>query len=161
MAFANGFLAHPSNEALRQSVTAGDLKPDAYYHHLLRLIYRLLFLLVIEERDLVYPSSVPSAKREVYDRYYGLQRLRRLSEKRYLADHRHNDLWVSLLATFRLFESDGPGSKLGLASLAGDLFGPDAIGPLSRYTLNNDVLFGLLAVVGPLSASRNRADDCA
>lgn len=148
LAFANGFLAQPSNEALRQAVATGELKPDAYYHHLLRLIYRLLFLLVIEERDLVYPSSVPSAKREVYDRYYSLQRLRRLSEKRYLADHRHNDLWVSLLATFRLFESDGPGSKLGLAPLAGDLFGPDAIGQLSRCTLNNDVLLGCLRSLG-------------
>lgn len=148
VAFANGFLAHPSNEALRQSVSAGDLKSDAYYHHLLRLIYRLLFLLVIEERDLVYPSSVPTAKREVYDRYYSLQRLRRLSEKRYLADHRHNDLWLSLLATFRLFEADGSGSKLGLAPLAGDLFGPDAIGPLSRCTLTNDVLLGCLRSLG-------------
>lgn len=148
LAFANGFLAHPSNDTLRQAVATSELKPDAYYHHLLRLIYRLLFLLVIEERDLVYPSSVPSAKREVYDRYYSLQRLRRLSEKRYLADHRHNDLWVSLLATFRLFESDGPGSKLGLAPLAGDLFGPDAIGQLSRCTLNNDVLLGCLRSLG-------------
>lgn len=148
VAFANGFLAHPSNDALRQAVASGDLKPDAYYHHLLRLIYRLLFLLVIEERDLVYPSSVPSAKREVYDRYYSLQRLRRLSEKRYLADHRHNDLWLSLLTTFRLFESEGPGSKLGLAPLAGDLFGPDAIGPLRRCTLNNDVLLGCLRSLG-------------
>lgn len=148
LAFANGFLAHPNNDTLRQLVAAGDLKPDAYYHHLLRLIYRLLFLLVIEERDLVYPSSVPSAKREVYDGYYSLQRLRRLSEKRYLADHRHNDLWLSLLATFRLFEADGPGSKLGLAPLAGDLFGFDAIGPLSRCMLNNDVLLGCLRSLG-------------
>ncbi len=148
LSFGNGFLTHQGNEELRQRVRSGDLKPADYYHHLLRLIYRLLFLLVIEERDLVYPSSVPSAKREVYDRYYSLQRLRRLSEKRYLADHRHNDLWVSLLATFRLFESDGPGIKLGLAPLAGDLFGPDAIGPLSRCTLNNDVLLGCLRSLG-------------
>lgn len=146
--FANGFLAHPSNDALRQTITAGALKPDTYYHHLLRLIYRLLFLLVIEERDLVYPSSVPSAKREVYDRYYSLQRLRRLSERRYLADHRHNDLWLSLLATFRLFEADGPGSKLGLAPLAGDLFGLDAIGPLSRCMLTNEVLLNCLRSLG-------------
>ncbi|NGZ07815.1 MAG: restriction endonuclease [Nitrospira sp. LK70] len=148
LAFANGFLTHPSNESLRQAITAGDLKPADYYHHLLRLIYRLLFLLVIEERDLVYPSSVPSAKREVYNRYYSLQRLRRLSEKRYLADHRHNDLWLNLLATFRLFEADGPGSKLGLAPLAGDLFGPDAIGALSRCMLTNEVLLGCLRSLG-------------
>jgi hypothetical protein len=31
---------------------ATALSPEIYYQHLLRLIYRLLFLLVIEERDL-------------------------------------------------------------------------------------------------------------
>lgn len=148
LSFANGFLTHPSNETLRLAVTTSELKPDAYYQYLLRLIYRLLFLLVIEERDLVYPASVSSAKRQVYDRYYSLQRLRRLSEKRYLADHRHHDLWLSLLATFRLFEADGPGSKLGLAPLAGDLFGADAIGPLSRCMLTNEVLLGCLRSLG-------------
>jgi len=148
LAFADGFLAHPSNDALRQTITAGELKAEDYYHHLLRLIYRLLFLLVIEERDLVYPSSVSNVKREVYDGFYSLQRLRCLSEKRYLADHRHNDLWLGLLATFRLFEADGPGSKIGLAPLAGDLFAYDAIGPLNRCTLNNDVLLGCLRSLG-------------
>lgn len=148
LSFGNGFLTHAENEGLRQAIRSGDLKPEAYYHYLLRLIYRLLFLLVIEERDLVYPASVPSAKREVYNRYYSLQRLRRLSEKRYLADHRHKDLWLSLLATFRLFEADGPGGKLGLAPLAGDLFGPDAIGPLNRCMLTNEVLLGCLLSLG-------------
>ena len=55
--FANGFLAHPANGDLHQSVDAGELKPDVYYQHLLRLIYRLLFLMVIEERDLVFPPG--------------------------------------------------------------------------------------------------------
>ncbi len=148
LSFGNGFLTHQGNEELRQRVRSGDLKAADYYHHLLRLIYRLLFLLVIEERDLVYPATVPSANRQVYDRYYSLQRLRRLSEKRYLADHRHNDLWLSLLATFRLFEADGPGGKLGLAPLAGDLFGPDAIGSLNRCMLTNEVLLGCLRSLG-------------
>ncbi len=54
--FANGFLAHPANDELRQSIADGKLKPETYYQHLLRLIYRLLFLLVIEERDLISPE---------------------------------------------------------------------------------------------------------
>ena len=146
--FANGFLAHPANEALRQAASAGELQPDAYYQYLLRLIYRLLFLMVIEERDLVFPPGTDATKRDIYDRYYSLQRLRRLSEKRYLADRRKHDLWLSLLATFRLFEADGPGHKLGIAPLAGDLFSPDAIGLLGRCTLGNDVLLGCLRSLG-------------
>lgn len=146
--FANGFLAHPANDALRGDITSGELTADLYYQHLLRLIYRLLFLMVIEERGLVFPSGVNPSQREIYERYYSLQRLRRLSEKRYLADRRRHDLWLSLLATFRLFEAQGPGHKLGLAPLAGDLFNPHAIGSLGASTLGNDVLLGCLRALG-------------
>ncbi|MGH8058747.1 MAG: Eco57I restriction-modification methylase domain-containing protein, partial [Candidatus Entotheonellia bacterium] len=40
------------------------------------------------------------------------------------------------------------GHKLGIAPLAGDLFGPDAIGILGRCTLGNDVLLGCLQSLG-------------
>lgn len=146
--FANGFLAHPANDALRQSIPVGKLPPDTYYQYLLRLIYRLLFLLVIEERDLVFPPAASPAQRDIYRRYYSLDRLRRLAEKRHLADRRHHDLWLALLATFRLFEAHGPGEKLGIAPLAGDLFNPSAIGPLAQCTLGNDVLLGCLRALG-------------
>jgi len=89
------------------------------YQYLLRLIYRILFLMVIEERELIFPPKTDATRREIYDRYYSLQRLRRLAEKRYLADRRKHDLWLSLLATFCLFEAGGPGHKLGIAPLAG------------------------------------------
>jgi len=143
--FANGFLADPANTALHQAITSGALQADAYYQQLLRLIYRLLFLLVIEERDLVFPSSMSADRRRpIYDRYYSLQRLRRLADKRHLGDHRHHDLWQGLLATFRLFEAAGPGQQLGVAPLAGDLFDPAALGLLSRCTLSNAVLLACL-----------------
>jgi type I restriction-modification system DNA methylase subunit len=142
--FANGFLSHPDNALLRDAIASGKLAPGDYYQHMLRLIYRLLFLMVIEERGLVFPSTATKAQRDIYDRYYSLQRLRRLSEKRHLADKRQHDLWLSLNATFRLFEAHGPGLKLGLAPLAGDLFHPQAIGLLGRATLGNDILLGCL-----------------
>jgi hypothetical protein len=142
--FGNGFLAHPSNTALRAAVADGTLSPETYYKHLLNLIYRLLFLMVIEERGLIFPPAATAKQREIYRRYYSVQRLRLLSEKRYLADPRRHDHWLALTATFRLFEAEGPGAKLGLAPLAGDLFGFDAIGLLSQCLLGNDVLLGCL-----------------
>lgn len=142
--FANGFLSHPDNTELQAEINAGRLQPAEFYRHLLRLIYRLLFLMVIEERNLVYPLSPSAAKREIYDRYYSLMRLRRLSEKRYLAGRRHNDHWLALLATFKLFEDGGPGSKLGIAPLAGDLFRFDAIGYFGRCSLDNETLLQCL-----------------
>lgn len=146
--FANGFVTHRDNEALRQSIRDGKLSPETYYQHLLRLIYRLLFLLVIEERDLIFPATATRQQRDIFRRYYSVERLRVLSEKRHLADKRFHDHWLGLLATFRLFEAHGPGEKLGVAPLAGDLFSPAAIGPLAQCKLGNDVLLGCLRSLG-------------
>ncbi|MEI6640148.1 MAG: DNA methyltransferase, partial [Chlorobium sp.] len=142
--FANGFLSNPENAALLAAITSGQIKPAEYYHYLLRLIYRILFLMVIEERNLVYPQSPVAPKRGIYDTYYSLMRLRRLSEKRYLADRRHHDHWLALMATFHLFEDGGPGGNLGIAPLAGDLFRADAIGPLNQCSLDNETLLQCL-----------------
>ncbi len=146
--FANGFLTHRDNAALRQNILDGKLSPEIYYQHLLHLIYRLLFLLVIEERDLIFPANATRQQRDIYRRYYSVERLRQLSEKRHLADKRFHDLWLALLATFRLYEAHGPGEKLGVAPLAGDLFSPAAIGLLDQCKLGNDVLLGCLRSLG-------------
>lgn len=154
--FGNGFLAHPANDPLRGAIASGALTPEGYYKNLLRLIYRLLFLMVIEERGLVFPPQATSAQREIYTRYYSVQRLRILSERRYLADHRRFDLWLALTATFRLFEANGPGEKLGIAPLAGDLFRRDSIGILGQCTLGNDVLLGCLRLLSIYEHPDNR-----
>ena len=146
--FGNGFLERADNEALRAAVTNGELSASDYYQQLLQLIYRLLFLMVIEERDLVFPTDAPRAQRDIHREFYSVARLRRLSEKRYLADPRRHDLWLALQASFRLFEADGPGAKLGIAPLAGDLFSAEAAGSLASCTLGNDVLLGCLRSLG-------------
>ncbi len=156
LAFGNGFLAHPANTQLRERVASGQLAPDQYYASLLRLIYRLLFLMVIEERGLVFPPRATQAQRDTYLRYYSVQRLRTLSEKRYLADKRQSDLWLALLSTFRLFEADGPGEKLGLKPLAGDLFRPDAIGELEVSQLSNEALLNCLRSLGLYEHPQNK-----
>jgi hypothetical protein len=155
--FANGFLSHRDNTELRSAIEDGRLKADEFYQNLLRLIYRLLFLMVIEERDLVFPANDENRqKRGIYRNFYSLQRLRHLSEKRYLADARRHDLWLSLLATFRLFESTGPGARLEIGPLAGDLFGSGAIGSLSSCTLGNDVLLNCLRSLSVYEHPENR-----
>ena len=146
--FGNGFLEHADNEALRAAVANGELSAGGYYQQLLQLIYRLLFLMVIEERDLVFPAGAPRVQRDIHRKYYSVDRLRRLSEKRYLADPRRHDLWLALQACFRLFEADGLGAKLGIAPLAGDLFSAEAVDSLAGYTLGNDVLLGCLRSLG-------------
>jgi len=143
-AFANGLLAHPRNDALRAAIQSGQLTAPAYYQHLLRLIYRLLFLLVIEERNLVYPLSPSATKRDLYYRFYSLQRVRRLADAHHLDDKRKDDAWLAVLACFQLFEAGGPGHRLGIAPLAGDLFRPDAIGLIRDSHLDNATTFACL-----------------
>jgi hypothetical protein len=146
---ANGFLKHPENEALRQLAAArpaGTEKPFArdLYQHLLRLVYRLLFLMVIEERGLIHPPDTPRRLRDIYARCYALARLRRLSEHGHFADARHTDAWLALAALFRLFDESGSGKKIGIDPLGGDLFDSRSLGPLAGATLDNATLLGCL-----------------
>ncbi len=53
LALGNGFLNHPKNRELRQALERSNFSPDQLYAELLRLVYRLLFLLVVEERGLL------------------------------------------------------------------------------------------------------------
>jgi hypothetical protein len=141
---ANGFLSHRDNTVLRQTIIDGDLLAKDFYQSQLRLIYRLLFLMVIEERDLIFTKSTPRLKKDIYYKYYSVSRLRKLSEKRYLADKRYRDVWISLKNSFKLYETSFYGEKLDVQPLAGDLFSANSIGYLSQCQLNNKVLLECL-----------------
>lgn len=146
--FANGFLnpqlTQPGNQALLDAIAAGRVKPEEFHLWHLRLIYRLLFLLVIEERDIVFPRSSDRRQRDIYYHHYSLQRLRRLAERRQSGEKHHHDVWLALRSLFRLFEGDGPGVKLGIAPLGGDLFDPSAIGLLGDASLDNQTVLECL-----------------
>jgi methylase of polypeptide subunit release factors len=146
LSLGNGFLSHPSNDRLRELAAAdanGRFSMD-FYAHLLRLIYRLLFLMVIEERGLAHVPSTDKRLREIYDLGYSLARLRRLAEKPHFAEARHQDAWLALLALFRLVDESGRGLKLGVAPLGGDLFNAGSLGLLEDCSLDNATLLGAL-----------------
>ncbi|MBL9152828.1 MAG: hypothetical protein JNK37_10095 [Verrucomicrobiales bacterium] len=140
---ANGLLNHPANDRLRELAARPEFAPD-FYAHLLRLIYRLLFLMVIEERGLAHVPGTSQRLREIYDLGYSLARLRRLSEKPHFADARHHDAWLALIALFRLVDESGRGLKLGVAPLGGDLFNRGSLGVLEDCSLDNATFLGAL-----------------
>lgn len=144
LSLANGFLKHADNEDLREKIDNEEISAPVFYRYQLRLIYRILFLMVIEERNLIFPANADKTKREIYYQYYSVNHLRKLCEKLYLADQRFNDLWIALKNTFHLFESEIKGKHLGLSPLAGDLFGYKAIGILNNYNLDNKILLECL-----------------
>ncbi|MFY8078827.1 MAG: hypothetical protein ACOVMJ_09565, partial [Flavobacteriales bacterium] len=144
---ANGLLKNPSNELLRQQVLNNEINPKDYYLYTLRLVYRVLFLLVIEERKLIYPERRDEAlnkKRSVYYEFYSVQRLTKLAEKLLYVDPRKTDLWQSLITTFALFEYEDYGKKLGISPLGAGIFAPNALGVLSQQMLDNETLLKVL-----------------
>ena len=123
-------LRYGVEEALRILGTA--LAQDAYrrgislnaqdlYRQLLRLVYRFLFLLTAEERNLLGGTAL-------YREHYSLSRFRRLVDNPY-AYTDHVDLWLSLRVLWELLRDDAPKAEgqplaalLGLPVLNGDLF---------------------------------------
>lgn len=142
---AAGFLSAPENEELRRTVLEGDAAVQDMYHNLLVLVYRLLFLLVIEERDLVFLQKADPRRRDIYYNYYSASRLRRLAEIARPEDGRNADLWELLRNTFRLFEEEDKGDPLGISALGGDLFSPTALGQLAACAISNEHLVACLS----------------
>ncbi|MBV6512035.1 MAG: hypothetical protein FMNOHCHN_01525 [Ignavibacteriaceae bacterium] len=144
LALGNGFLKHEHNSDLREKLITGSLTPKEFYRQLLRIIYRFLFLMVTEERDLIYEPENKSADtlrfKNIYLKFYSIARLRKLSESKYIYETQFTDLWLGLLQTFRLFEEDGSGIKLGIQPLAGDLFSYHAIKDLQGTLISNKLL---------------------
>lgn len=126
---ANGILRHPKNAALLDQVRTGELKPTHLYQELLRVIYRLLFLMVTEERNLLTAN-------QTYRERYSISRLRRLCENR-IARNSHTDLWTGLQSTFRLFHDEDLGQILELPPLNGELFDRNRTADLNDAILTN------------------------
>jgi hypothetical protein len=140
LALGQGFLAHPSNHALRKALHEGSLKKKGYFGQLLRLVYRLIFLLTVEERGLLHAKGTPKDVQERYAAGYGLQRLRDRSARR-AAHDRHGDVWEAVKIVLRSLSTGEPG--LGLPALAG-LFAPDQCPDLDSARLDNRALLGAL-----------------
>ena len=122
----SGFLGHPANAALHARLDNGKLADLRLYRELLNLIYRLLFLMVAEDRRLLFvPEPGGTARHRVYLRWYGIGRLRDRAERRVTEDG-YGDLWEGLKETFRLFRDEAAAKALALTALNGELFGIEA-----------------------------------
>ena len=144
---ANGFLCHSRNEELRKRIAQGIMKPADFYAEQLQLIYRILFLIVIEERNLVYAETRDEELqryRKLYYGYYSIERLRKLAAKLHYVDGRKHDLWQGLKATFRLFEEGFYGERLGIKPLGSGIFSPVALGQLPTLFLSNEALLKVI-----------------
>ncbi len=130
-ALGQGFIGHPRNDDLRDKLRSGTLSRDDYYRQLLRIVYRLLFLFVAEDRELLHPPDANDQSRNLYDTYYSSRRLRDLAFK--IRGSKHSDLWHSLAIVFDALGKNEGCLQLGLHGLGSFLWRssstPDLLGP--------------------------------
>ncbi|MCL4486959.1 MAG: N-6 DNA methylase [Chloroflexi bacterium] len=154
-----GFLAYPANGALRARLRSGDLDAQDYYRQVLRLVYRLLFLFVAEERALLLlPGEEREAARLRYLRHYSTARLRRLAERR--SGTRHGDLYVTLRLVMQKLGSDAGCPGLALPALGSFLFSPTAMPDIERCDIaNHDLLDAVRALAVTVADGALRSVD--
>src|SRR5262249_12103993 len=130
-----GFLTHPANQGLRDQLRSGALEKHEYYRQLLRLVYRLLFLFVAEDRDLLLDPRPDPTARDRYQRFYSTVRLRRLAERR--VGTRHADLYHGLRLVMQKLGCDVRCPELALPALGSFLFSIEAAPDLEGCAISN------------------------
>ena len=128
-----GFIQHPNNTDLREKFQTGELKRQAFYEELLRLVYRLIFLFAAEDRDLLHAPNTPDNARKAYVGGYSLHRLRERCVRNGSLD-KNIDAWEGMKSLFNAL-ADGQ-SALGLVALGG-LFEPEKLLNLTACKVEN------------------------
>ena len=140
-----GFVAHPDNQILRDKISSGELTTDAYFQQVLRLVYRFLFMLTAEDRDVLllpeeYDGTDYRAARLLYQQGYSISQLRERARLNRYYD-KHSDAWQQLLVTFAGFANGQP--QLAQPALGG-LFALDQCADLEASNLQNRFIFSAL-----------------
>lgn len=144
VALGQGFLAEAANQPLRSALASGGLDRNVYFQQLLRLVYRLIFLLTIEERGLLHPADANADAVKLYADGFSLRRLRERARRRRAFD-RHADLWIGLKPV--LIGLANGQSLLALPALGG-LFAEDQCPDLDSCMLSNSALLEAVAKLG-------------
>ncbi|MGA5386069.1 Eco57I restriction-modification methylase domain-containing protein [Streptomyces pseudogriseolus] len=140
-----GFLRHPENVRLRE-----DVDPKALRDALLRLVYRLLFVFVAEDRDALLDPNTGERQREAYERYFSSARLRERARRR--QGTAHGDQYEALRIVLDALGKEEGHPELGLPGLGGLFTHTEADAPLDGLKLSNE---SLLAAVRHLAQVRD------
>ena len=147
-----GFLKN--NIEIQEKIKSGVLSKEDYYHELLRLVYRFLFLFVTEERysdkgiRLIFDPDSDYSARDAYDKGFSLARLKPIIRKVRFRNKQY-DLYEVQKVVFKSLENGEP--LLGLPSLGG-MFAEDTCADISNLKLTNDYF---LATMNSLRWSDN------
>lgn len=127
----SGFLE--ANPSLAAKLSSGEVNLTDWFNELLRLVYRLIFLMVAEDRNLLHEGKAPASARKLYAEGYSLASLRAQCFRAATWD-RHHDRYEGLKIVFRALVKGEP--KLGLPALGG-LFAHGQLPSLEEASLRN------------------------
>ena len=118
-----GFLRHPANAELRDRLGDGRMTDKELHRELLRLVYRLLFLFVTEDRNLLHATpdadltEADRVARQRYRDFYSTDKLRRQARTT-TRGTRHTDAWQRLWTVLHRLDREGL-PELDLPALRG------------------------------------------
>jgi hypothetical protein len=160
-----GFLSHPANPQLRTRLANAELTLDDLNRALLRLVYRLLFWFVAEDRGLLLQpdpadagDSVKAQLRQARDRYvtyFSSVRLRRMARRH--RGGRHSDLFDAAELVFDALGTEGGVPELALPGIGGIFETKRDDGsalpldePLAGARLSNEALLGAVRALSQI-----------
>jgi hypothetical protein len=157
-AIGTGILRHPANTLHHRladnTVTAKDL-----HEALLRLVYRLLFCFVAEDRGLLLDPNAPPLAKQRYTNWFSTSRLRKIATRR--RGSAHPDLWQALSVVLDGLGTEGGRPELGLPGLGG-LFDTGPADVVIGCQLANEPLLNAirhLTIVQPAGGGPKRVVD--
>ena len=128
----SGFLE--ANPVLAEKLRSGEVPLSDWFNELLRFVYRLIFIMVAEDRELLHPPNANAAARTLYADGYSLAALRRHCVRGATWD-RHHDRYEGMKVAFRALATGE--AALALPALGG-LFDADRLPHLESARLRND-----------------------
>lgn len=127
----SGFLS--ANHSLATQLKSGQLHLPDWFNELLRLVYRLIFLMVAEDRNLLHPTNSKLDARQLYDEGYSLTVLRRQCIRAATWD-KHHDRYEGMKVVFRALAR---GEEVLALPALGGLFSADQLPHLETAHLPN------------------------
>ena len=127
----SGFLE--ANPDLRDKLKSGEVNLTEWFNELLRLVYRLIFLMVAEDRNLLHPEKAKPDARKLYAEGYSLAALRAQCYRAASWD-KHHDRYEGIKIVFHALANGQ--DALALPALGG-LFSDDKLPHLETARLRN------------------------
>nr|WP_255579040.1 N-6 DNA methylase [Deinococcus sp. RIT780] len=144
-ALGRGFVRQ--NRDLRDELADGHLHAQDLYRLSLKLVYQLVFLFVVEDRDLLHPADTDPTAKARYA-HYSTRRLRQIAEASE-GSAAHSDAWEGLKVLLGGMYGGLP--FLGLPAFGGHLFEQY---PLLKYQLANSDLYAAIRALSLIQEGR-------